>query len=263
MSSESMLDKLDRYYREQNISVTEFDCKHQPECKAVCKVFVPMRSAFVGEEYEKGLYPRLLFVSSDSKGSPNPEDRTLLAMRAYHQNDAKCVKKSGHWYRTNALARRLLGETTERPLPFGFDMTCRYFAFTNSSKCKDFFEGQKESRKGILFTNCRKFVIGEVDILQPDIIVAQGRKAAEALLTGGWRVISRDRMFDYPDTCFEIIQLTDNRRAIKIVMKHPCAHWDTGEMSKSANWATKSVQEFVAQTWRPSDHGRPHTVPQV
>lgn len=245
MSSESMFDKLDRYYHEQNISVTKFGCKHEAGCKAVCKDFVPMREAFVGEEYENGSYPRLLFVSSDSIGSRESENRTLKAMRDYHQNDAKIDNKKGHWYQTNALARLLLGETKEKPLPFGIDKTCRYFAFVNSAKCKDFSGGQREGHRR-LFLNCREFIQGEVNILQPDIIVAQGKKAKEALWLAKFPVIHQVPMPGYPETFYEIVQLEENHQAIKTVAKHPCAHsWKPGEKKQFMDWAAKSVQKFI------------------
>lgn len=250
-----MFDKLGRYYREQNISVTDFGCKHLAECKAVCKDFVPMREAFVGEEYDNGSYPRLLFVSSDSIGSREKSDRTLKAMRNYHQNLTKTDKR-GHWYKTNALARRLLGETKEKPLPFGFDKTCRYFAFVNSAKCKDFFEGQKEGSRNILFLNCREFIKGEVDILQPDIIVAQGKKAAETLFMASYPCSPQVAMLGYPSTVCQIVQLEANHKAIKIVAKHPCARgrygWKPGEEKQFTDWAAKSVQEFI-QSHKPSE----------
>jgi hypothetical protein len=72
MSTESMLERLDQYYQSQGIPALGFNCKHRDACSAVCEPgqMVSVPESYVGAEYEAGILPRLLFVSSDTN---NPE----------------------------------------------------------------------------------------------------------------------------------------------------------------------------------------------
>lgn len=65
MTAGSMLAELDAYYRRERISAVAFDCAKYRLCSAGCTPgnFVTAREAFVGTEYEKGVLPRLLFLS--------------------------------------------------------------------------------------------------------------------------------------------------------------------------------------------------------
>jgi len=261
MSSESMLDRLDRYYHEQSISVSDFKCKHLHACRSVCKPgeMVSLPEAYVGPEYEAEAplprLPRLLFVSSD------PNDASWLkdypanwpSLRNIRAEILKCHRRASaktHWGQTLKLAGALLAPFALKCLSKGIDQDkiVEYIAHANSTRCKDSTIGSKEGNP-IMRSNCRENLVGEVIIMQPAIIVTQGKRAREALAEA-FRVIRRVAMPGYPDTFYQLVQLDENHTAIMIVAKHPCARgkhgWKRGEKKSFVEWAAKSVQELIS-----------------
>ena len=55
------------------------------------------------------------------------------------------------------------------------------FAHTNSAKCSMMKGTQSDPR---LFENCRPFIVKEVEILEPDVIVTQGDDAKSVIKAG-------------------------------------------------------------------------------
>ncbi len=94
--------------------------------------------------------------------------------------------------------------------------------------------------------NCKEFVKGEIEVMLPDIIVTQGNRARNAL-AGAFPVSQRVPMPGNPrhKAFYEIVKISENHTAIKIVAWHPCAHWKSGEKEKCIDWAAKSVREFI------------------
>jgi hypothetical protein len=75
----------------------------------------------------------------------------------------------------------LKGEEARKGVsPFLFRDIHKYFAHTNSAKCKD---ADRKSGQGppLVFNNCRKFIAPEIEPLRPDILVTQTRPAARRL----------------------------------------------------------------------------------
>jgi hypothetical protein len=267
MSSESMLDRLDRYYHEQNISASDFKCKHLNACRSVCKPgeMVSLPEAYVGPEYvgpkdeaETPLprLPRLLFVSSDPndsswvKGDYATTWFSLKNIRDDKLQNHRWAPAKTHWGQTLKLAGALLAPFALKCLSKGIDQDkiVEYIAHANSTRCKDCTIGSKEGNP-IMRSNCRDNLVGEVIIMQPAIIVTQGKRAREALAEA-FRVIRRVAMPGHPDTIYQLVQLDENHTAIMIVAKHPCARgkhgWKRGEKKSFVEWATKSVQELIS-----------------
>ena len=256
MSSESMLDKLDRYYHEQGIPVLGFNCKHRDACSAVCAPgkMVASPEPYVGPIYEEGavgVVPRLLFVSSDTNDprwfQGHPEWVTLKANRHFELKDRQ-KKKPPHWRQTHALAHALLAPYVRNRLnkDVSVNDVSDYFSHTRSTRCKDSSIGRREGNY-LMAANCRGFLKGELGILRPDIIVTQGTRARNAL-AGVYPVNQHVPMPGNPhhNAFYEIIQLSEDHRTIKIVAWHPCAHWKRGEWGMFMDWAAKSVQEFIS-----------------
>src|SRR4051812_23039103 len=181
-----MLNGLRRYYTSKGISAEHFNCPHQASCRAISKDFVTAREAFVGSEYEKGTLPRLLFVSIDASSDHpgrRPVDRTLAHMRLWEENgqsppngcDVDLLPKNLHWYRTHEFAHGILSPAAaSRGIgPFRLQDVHRYFAHTNSAKCKDAARASVQG-PALVFDNCRSFIAPEVKLLQPEVLVTQG-----------------------------------------------------------------------------------------
>jgi len=210
------------------------------------------QAAYVGPGFEEGKLPRLLFVSSDTCDASwykdNPKLLTLEGVRKTALSDRlKNVEPKGHWYKTLDLARKLLAPFAKDRLahPLNIDGVLEYVAHARSTRCKDISIGKGEGKED-MYLNCRGFVKGEVVAMQPDIIITQGARAREAL-KGAFPVERHVAMPGYPGhkAHFEIINISDNHKAIKIVAWHPCAHWRGKDKQLFAEWAAKNVQEFI------------------
>ena len=57
-----------------------------------------------------------------------------------------------------------------------FNKICPYFAHTNSAKCCEDYNQRRQSAAR-LFENCRGYIPGEIQILDPDILITQGAYA--------------------------------------------------------------------------------------
>ena len=130
----------------------------------------------------EGRLPRLLFLSLDSGSAhKDPTKRTAEAVRNAELRD--CVSsrlrkhKNKHWYRTHEMALKLLHPFDEN---LTIDNLHCHFAHVNSAKCC-----QNKLRRGqanaVLFKNCRGFVVGELEVLAPDVVVTQGGWAKAAV----------------------------------------------------------------------------------
>lgn len=254
MISESMLDKLDRYYQEQGISANDFRCKHIDACKSVCKhdQMVSLPESYVGPEYEAGTLPRLLFVSSDTNEASwvNGMAAGWGSLRDVREDKLQWHRWSGantHWQKTLDFAGSLLAPFAIERLSknIASDKVVEYIAHANSARCKDSTIGAKEGHP-MMATNCRELLLGEVMIMQPDIIVTQGARARNSL-AGAFPVIRHVAMPGNPchKAFYEIIQISDSHAAIKIVAWHPCAHWKGNDKRNFVEWATESVREFI------------------
>ena len=176
MAESMLLDTLTTYYRGQGILSTHFTCPHKAECEGDCTTFTGPKSAFVSTGYERHDLPRLLFLSLDS-GSGDSDDRERLPEAVRRQgeldSDVLSVKgrtKNHHWYRTHELAWYILRPFDSK---ISIENVKAYFAHANSAKCCQNKSREKQA-DARLFTNCRTYLRGELDVLAPNILVTQG-----------------------------------------------------------------------------------------
>lgn len=157
----------------------DFCCRHWQACSEGNQRITQAKGAFVGTDYEKGVLPRLLFLSLDP-GSSNkePERRTVEGVRLEeHECKVADLPKQRHWYRTHELALILLEKF--RP-DMRIENSHLYFAHVNSVKCSMNNSNHKQARR-MLFEKCREYIGGEITILKPDILVTQGQFAKVAV----------------------------------------------------------------------------------
>lgn len=230
-----MLADLRAYYRRHGICAEGFDCPHgRPRagsCRSISQDFVTAREAFVGSEYEKGTLPRVLFVSIDaSSDSPGrePSRRTLEYMRYWEENgkshpdgcNPERLPKNLHWYRTHEFAYGLLQAAAKRNriTPFHFRDIHKYFAHTNSAKCKD---AARQTGQGppLVFNNCRKFIAPEIELLRPDVLVTQGDWGHRSI-AGSFSVTRRLVCDPLPEYDCEILKIA-NRPVLRFSLFHP------------------------------------------
>lgn len=187
-----ILIELKSYLDCQGISANNFKCKHFECCKGDSDNFTKAKEAYIGTEYVKNRLPRVLFVSLDSgSGDAEPEKRTMEAARDWEQTECDPLTiETPHWYETHELAWRMLRKYDPS---LQLKNICPYFAHTNSAKCcqNKARNAQADDR---MFENCREYLPKEIEILNPDILVTQGKKAKWVVEWG---------IYNNPTECYE------------------------------------------------------------
>lgn len=226
MTKRGLLKKLNKYYnnKDNRISAKYFSCKHAAKCKRGCPSFSEAKEANVGEEYEHGTVPRLLFLSLDpGRSSKDPNERTVQGVRKADL-EANLKPSNIHWKRTLEFAWFVFYELWKRQRSIKLSKDVKkvydkindkvnssnpskklkksyreflklyeelydwggarrilpYFAHTNSAKCSMNKERHAQADKE-LFNNCREYIMREIEILDPLVLVTQGKYASEVL----------------------------------------------------------------------------------
>jgi hypothetical protein len=178
-----MIGKLDKYYRQQGIHPLHFSCKHFKECKSYSNKFTKAKATFIGTEYAKATLPRLLILSLDAFNAPkDPKERSFNWVRKITEQTGPPFRKNTHWYRTYQVTWILLHKLYEHK--FKSEIVVEdigpFFAHVNSAKCCAHLSGHKQANVK-LFKNCREYIPNEIELLEPDIIVTQGKMAKKAI----------------------------------------------------------------------------------
>lgn len=233
----AMLKDLRKFYKKNGILSTHFTCRWKKQCMGNSKTFTGPKSAFVSSGYEKGKLPRLLFLSLDSgSGRKDPSRRTPAAVRRQEEieTDVNSLPKNKHWYRTHELAWYILRRFNNN---LSVEDTRKYFAHANSAKCSMNNPGRKEADKK-LFENCRGYLLEELKILNPNIIVSQGNKAKKAM-----EKIS-DRTLKTIGKQAKII-LLNNREVFWLHTYHPnCYGLFYEQRNKGLGWKKYSIKIY-------------------
>jgi len=176
-----MLAELEKYYRIHGIYATDFSCPNFRYCqKTSPETFTTAKAAFVSTGYESHLLPRILFLSLDSGSAdidPNHKTLEYVRHREEIERNVLTLPKHKHWYRTHELAYILLRHF--KP-DLRIEDAKHYFAHTNSAKCCMNNPGRSQANS-TLFNNCRRFIPGEIRVLDPDVLITQGAHAFEAI----------------------------------------------------------------------------------
>lgn len=249
-----MFEKLTKYYDDNGISARSFvnkrlKCKHFDQCSKKTP-FIPAKEAFVSTGYEEHKIPRLLIVSLDPKYSPfyeKVENRTLLSIRRNEElspsENYNEMGKNTHWRKTFDMVFVLLRDfikTRNR------DEVRHYFAHTNSAKCHDKVGSTQASE--YLFSNCSEYLPGEIEILDPDIIVSQGQEKKFAfMITFG---INSD--WSLPDVYSDLPKVKpikiNNHKAIWIITAHPSRQDRTFKDEDEANFIRYG--KLISELWK-------------
>ena len=158
-----MIEALDAYYRAHGIHPEDFRCNFRSSCASGCDDFTEARASLVGWNYDG-----LVFLSLDpGKGWSPIEERTFEAVQARERQRSE-KKWKLHWRETHRLAEALLGGPARGR-----------FAHVNAAKCTQNKQGNAQADRH-LFENCRGYLRDELAILEPRVVVTQGKKAHAA-----------------------------------------------------------------------------------
>ena len=178
-----MLQELTDFYAQNGILSTSFNCKYYPRCNGGTETnhLVRGKSAYVGCDYEKHTLPRILFVSLDMGSDDDfetAESRTPSGVRGVEGNREWWVfNPLLHWYETHHFALALANSIRNIYSQKDANMI---FAHTNSTKCCE-IKSDHGMSGNVLYDNCINYIKGEVELLDPDIVVGQGNKAFDAI----------------------------------------------------------------------------------
>ena len=241
---DQMIEKLKKYHVDNAISPLNFNCKYFSSCvsKAQNKgKFTKGHGIWVGTEYEKGKVPKLLFLSLDSGSAElDPNKRTMEAAMKWNQAWLPGKgDKPRHWYRTQQFAWHMFNEynnTFNTTLDIGnvdenYDFkplteihkVKPYYAAANSAKCCMNNESRSQA-DSILFENCREYILGELTILDPDILVTQGqyaRMVAEKMQIK--KILHKENISEASSKAddYHILQMNNGKTVVWIHHYHP------------------------------------------
>mgnify|MGYP000854868990 CR=1 FL=1 len=162
-----MYDELTAYYKSKGISAIDFACPHYRSCSSTSpQSFTTAKEAFVSRGYVRHELPRIVFLSLDSgSAEKDPVKKTLESIRVWEEEreNIYALPKNKHWYRTHEFAHLVLQNFKPG---LTIDQARHYFAHINSAKCC-MNNPQRAQANQILFDNCRAFIPGELEILDP------------------------------------------------------------------------------------------------
>jgi hypothetical protein len=247
----TMINRLKEYYDKCGISSLNFHCQYYDSCCQVVKdlsKFATGRAVDVGTEYQKGILPRLLFLSLDSGSAPlDPRKRSFDAPQNQNGGWLPASKRelNQHWYITHQFAWHVFNEINNNfrlnldvgkvDNKFHFQPIDEihkikpFFAHTNSIKCSVNKVNRKQA-PDLLYKNCRNFVINELDILDPDILVTQGNYAWEVANRLDSEIISQENIsrVNIRKDDFSILRLKTGKMLLWIHHYHPASRRGVG-----------------------------------
>lgn len=267
-----MINRLKEYYDKRGISSLNFHCQHYDSCIQVVKdrsKFATGRAPDVGTEYGKGILPRLLFLSLDSGSAPlDPKKRSFDAPQNQNGGWLPTSKRelNQHWYITHQFAWHVFNEINKT---FGLSLNIGkinndhhfqppdeihkikpFFSHTNSIKCSVNKENRKQA-PDLLYKNCRKFIINELHILDPDILVTQGNFAWEAAVRLDSEILVQENIskVNIRKDDFNILRLKTGKVLLWIHHYHPASRRGVGttfdlNYDKYELYAKKSCSVF-------------------
>ena len=144
-------------------------------------------------------------------------------MQYWEASQCRGVFDNDHWKWTHRMALAVsvpIAEQKGRP-PLDLDDVHKYFAHGNSARCKSIDRGHRQAPDR-LFRNCREFIGEEIQILDPQIIVAQGNLAHQALDSCNHGVLRR---VQHPEEAnpryhYRIVQIGDHE-AMELRVYYP------------------------------------------
>ena len=224
---EYFVNKLSNYYQEQKISVNAFDCKNKDKCKV--EVFRGSE-AHVGASYGEPF--KVLIASLDrGKGKENIDKRT---------EEIEVLKEKDlnpHMKGTLETLKVIFSDevkTKEATELF------KNFAMTNTAKC---CLGKNMSQAPWkFFDRCKEYTKAEVEILDPDIIITQGRCAAEVFALLYPSLKNKNKWYEWERD----ISL-DGHKALVVCSVHPSAR---GKWQKKWQSFVKERLPKIINDWK-------------
>jgi len=236
---------LNEYYRSLNIHPKNFNCQHQSTCRMYAHFgnMTETKMSMVGSQYGV-MYPKIVVVSldppsgNDKNDKPKrwvfktPNQRTTDYVSQTHEADDYSFDHCNvHWAMTQIIVKDVLSiwgyqavpnaarvmDPSYEPLPI--QNVSAYFAHVNVAKCSMNNPGQGQASIVVHRTCSSNYLLGELLILEPDILITQG--APTNKLLGKMLVGQEMPMSNLPTT--KVITV-GNRRVLWMPMYHPATN---------------------------------------
>jgi hypothetical protein len=207
MSNAEMLGQFDQWARDRKISPKSFACPHYEDCDRSLRVKGlhldrgnTCQMSYVGREYGElelmANKPFRLVIAGIDAGA-NYEERNLESFSECQENIETYFYGTGthfnsHYRGVVRTAAAILGEAGKNCLdhcwpgarcegeerPPGKQCVLRLFAQPNLVKCAPAENKDRSSKSTpVMFRNCPRHLLSELEVLKPDLIVFHGRKA--------------------------------------------------------------------------------------
>lgn len=160
---------LKAFYREKGLLVDGFCCEQQARCEKIAgqRALSHGAEAHVGSQYGNPF--RVVVVSLDrGDGSSDIVSRSKCIEGLVDAN-----RLNQHMKGTKRLLEATFGDLKTTNNIFA------HFAMTNSAKCCGADESMNSVPAGIYY-NCAKFSLDEVEALEADLVITQGKNALVA-----------------------------------------------------------------------------------
>ena len=239
-------DLLIEYYLENQIHPEHFNCPYQVNCRkyAYQGKMTETKMSMVGSSYGEK-YPKIVVLSLDppsgveiglnKRGEFNtPHQRMVEFVSSLHEKDNYSVDRPNpHWAMTQIIVKDLLelwGFTAQpnaaivtesysnRPI----ENVSSYFAHVNMAKCSMNNPGQRQAARVVHSTCSKAYLLEELIVLEPDILITQGATTNKIL---GQMFVGREILVrDLPNN--EEISLK-NEQFLWLPMHHPARQLKT------------------------------------
>ena len=189
---------LDEFYIQQGIHPLSFKCKHQKFCRQYAQngKMTETKMSMVGSKYGTQ-YPKIIVVSLDppsgirSDGNPRwhfntPKKRSTEFVSSTHEKDNYNIDRPNpHWAMTQIIVKEILGiwgykaehnssVVLESYSGRHIENMSSYFAHVNVAKCSMNNEGQRQANSFVHHTCSQTYLLKELTLLEPDIMITQG-----------------------------------------------------------------------------------------
>lgn len=194
-SGSALNTQLAEYYYRQHIHPEKFTCSHQSFCEkfAYEGKITESKMSLVGSRYGKQ-YPRIVVLSLDpplgAEGEfVEPYQRTTEYITATHETDNFSSNRPNvHWAMTQIIVKDILrlfaypekadvAVVIESYANRSIENVTQYFAHVNAAKCSMNKPDKGQADPKVHNRCSQAYLIEELSILKPEILVSQGKSA--------------------------------------------------------------------------------------
>lgn len=194
-NSDPVVTQLNDYYYRQGIHPEKFACPHQSFCEmfAFEGKLTESKMSLVGSRFGKE-YPRIVVLSLDPPlGAEGifvePIQRTTEYVAAFHETENYSSDRPNvHWAMTQIIVKDILRlfaypekadvavvmeSYANRPI----ENVSAHFAHVNAAKCSMNWPDKSQAKHKVHKICSQSFLIDELSILKPEILISQGISA--------------------------------------------------------------------------------------